>query len=65
MSVKQLREDLRFYLALFQLFIALLVFRVVLRLGINLRDEDNILSVRRPNRAFGASRDVRYLTRLC
>jgi len=45
MSVKQLRENLCLYLAVLQLFIALLVFRVVLRVGINFRNKDNILSV--------------------
>ena len=62
--IEQLREDLRFHFALLQLFVALLVARVVFAIGINRRHEHDVLSIRRPDRAVGAGRDVRDLMRL-
>src|ERR1039457_909022 len=57
MPVKKLRENLRFYFAVLKFFVALLVTRVVFAIGINRRHEDDVLSVRRPDRAISAGRD--------
>src|SRR5205807_10189711 len=64
MPVEQLREDFCLYLALAQLFIAPLVFGVVLRLWINRRQEHDVLSVRRPDAAVSAGGKVGDLMRL-
>src|SRR5687767_11399755 len=62
--VKQLRENLRFDLALLQLLITALVFGVVFRVRINGRQKDDVLPVRRPDAAIGAGGNVRHLPRL-
>ena len=59
---KEMSENLRFHFAFFQRFIALLIAGVIFALGINGRDENKILSVRRPDRAIGSRRQSRYLT---
>src|SRR5882724_11245319 len=64
MPVEQLRENLRFHLALVHFLVALLVFGVVLGLRINRRQEDNALPVRRPDPAVRASGNVGDLMRL-
>ena len=64
MPVEQLRENLRFHFALPELFVALLVFGVVLRVRINRREKNDVLPIRRPDRAVGAGRDVCDLVRL-
>src|ERR1044072_1169490 len=64
MPVKESREDLCFYLVLLQLLIPLFVARVVFAIGINFGDENDILSIRRPDRTIRARRDVRHLVRL-
>src|SRR5437763_3332307 len=64
MPIEQLRENLRFYFALSELLIALLVGRVVFRVRINRREKNDILPIRRPDRAVSAGRDVCHLMRL-
>ena len=56
--IEQARENLRFDLALLQFFIALLVARIILAIRINRRHEHDVLSIRRPDRAIRAGRDV-------
>jgi len=63
MTIEQLRENLRFQFALLQFLIAPFVFRVVFRVGKNRRQEDDALSIGRPNRTIGAGRDVGHLMR--
>src|SRR5687767_6038191 len=46
MPVKQLRENLRLHLALLELFVAPLILRVVLRIRINGRHEEDVFAVR-------------------
>ena len=54
MPIEQPREDLRFYLALLQLFVALLVARIIFAIRINRRHEHDVLAIRRPDPAIGA-----------
>src|SRR2546423_3007770 len=61
MPVEQLREDSRLHLALAQPFVALLVFRIVLRVRINRRQKDDALAVRRPDAAVRARGNVSNL----
>src|SRR5262249_11689069 len=46
MAIKQSRKDFRFYFALLQLFIALLVTRVIFTIRINRGYEQNVLAIR-------------------
>src|SRR4029077_9716221 len=64
MTIEQTREDFRFHFALLQLFIALLVARIVLAVGIHRRHEYDVLTIWRPDRAVSASGNVRDLMRL-
>src|SRR5688572_6377755 len=64
MPVKQLCENLRLYLALRELVVALLVLRVVFRIRINGRHEDDVFSVRGPNAAVGSGGNAGNLTGL-
>ena len=52
--VEELCENLRFHFALLQLFVALLVARIIFAIRINRRNKDDVLAVRRPDRAIGA-----------
>src|SRR5439155_23547162 len=54
MPIEQARENFRFHLAFLELFIALFVARIILTIRIHCRHEDDVLSIRRPNRAVGA-----------
>ena len=58
MPIKKLREDFRFYFALFQLVVALLVARVVFSIGINRRHEHDVFSIGRPDSAVRAGRCI-------
>jgi hypothetical protein len=56
-------ENFRFHFALLDLFVALVIARVVAAIGINRRDEDDVLPIRRPDSAVCAGRNRRDLMR--
>ena len=62
--VEELRENLRFRLALVHFLIALLVFGIVLGVRINRRQEHDALPVRQPDAAIRARGNVGDLARL-
>src|SRR2546423_208900 len=64
MAIKELREDLRLHLALGYPLVALLVCGVVFRVGIDRRQEHDVLPIGRPDSAVGARGNVRDLMRL-
>ena len=63
MPIEQASENLRFHLAVLHFFIPLLIARVVPAIGINRRDEHDVLPIRRPDSAFRAGRNRRDLMR--
>ena len=64
MPIEQARKNLRFHFAVFQLVVPLLVAGVVLAIRIHRRHEHNIFSIRGPDRAVRAGRNIRDLMRL-
>src|SRR5439155_25167660 len=64
MPIEQARKDFRFYFALFHLFIALFVARIIFTIRVNGRHKDDVLSVWRPDGAVGASGNRSDLMRL-
>src|SRR6266436_1405229 len=59
MPIEQSRKDFRFYFALLQFFVALLVARVVFAIRINRRYEYDVLPIRRPDAAVRSGRNLR------
>ena len=63
MPIEQAIKNFCFHFALLQLFIALLVARIVHAIRMHCRHKYDVLPVRRPDRAVCTSRNVRHLMR--
>src|SRR4029077_15362925 len=59
--IEQAGENLRLYLALLQLVVALLIAPIIFAIRIHRRHKHHVLSIRRPDCAVGARRDPCYL----
>ena len=64
MAVEKTSKHLRFDFGFDELFVARLVAHVIFAVWIELRDEENMLPIRRPDSAIGLCRDGSKLTRL-